>query len=127
MKVRGVVQSGLGKAAGFTGLDWVRSQCRALLGFEPFPGTLNVKVPEADLPALAALLGRRAGELVPPDPAFCAAGVVRVRVNGLAGAVVLPAEEVRAHGGEIVEILSAYHLKTELGLADGDLVEIEPA
>lgn len=127
MRLRGVIQSGKGAGAWFTQLDWVLAQCRDLLGFQPFPGTLNVKVLDEDLPGLTGMLQRRAGELVPPDPAFCSAGVVKVTVNGLAGAVVLPAEEVRVHGADVIEILSGHHLKQELGLTDGDQVEIESA
>lgn len=123
-KIRGIIERGAGRGAYFTGLDWVRGQCRRKLGWEPHPGTLNVRVIEEDLERLDGFLGNPELALVPEDPAFCAARVRRVTVNGVPAAVVLPAEEVRIHEHRVLELLAATGLKDALGLGEGDAVTV---
>ena len=124
MKICGVVQSGVGKGAFFTQVDWVVRQCRDLLGFEPFPGTLNVQVCEEDLARVDPFLSATDGELVPDDPKFCTARIKKVLVNDVAAAVVLPCEDVRVHESRVVEIIAPQNLKVLLGIDDGDKVTL---
>jgi riboflavin kinase len=48
MEIKGIVHHGVGQGAFFTQLAWVVRQCEAQLGWTPFPGTLNLHVPEGD-------------------------------------------------------------------------------
>lgn len=122
--LHGTIQSGTGQGAFFTRLDWVVDQCRTLLGWPPFPGTLNVRLGDEDLEHLDAFLRKTDAELVPEDPRFCSALVKRVAVNGVPAALVLPSEDVRVHGKRILEILAPCHLKSTLDLKDGDPVTV---
>lgn len=124
LEIAGVIQSGAGQGAYFMSVDWVVAQCRDNLGYSPFPGTLNVTVSDLDLKKLESLYQETDFELVPDDPNFCAAGVVKIMLNGIAGAIVLPSEDVRIHENRVVEILSHCNLKKTLGVADGDTVII---
>ena len=47
--VKGVVFSDLGRAGEFLGLGWVRDAIRERVGFDPYPGTLNLRVRGEDL------------------------------------------------------------------------------
>jgi riboflavin kinase, archaea type len=123
-EIRGIIERGAGQGAYFTRVDWVREQCRRELGYEPYPGTLNVRVMEEDVEILDAFLGDPDFELVPEDPAFCSAQVKKVTVNGVPAAVVLPSREVRVHEQRVIEILAASSLKASLGLKDGDTVTV---
>ena len=120
----GTIESGAGKGATFTRLDWVVAQCRRMLGYEPFPGTLNVRVNDEDLDSLEDFLRNPDFELVPDDPAFCSARLKRVTVNGIPGALVLLSEDVRIHEKRVLEILAACSLKQTLGVENGDCVKI---
>ena len=122
--IEGVVQSGAGKGAYFTRVDWVLEQCRRRLGYEPFPGTLNVRIVDRDAECLESFLEEWDVELVPDDPAFCSARVKRVVVNGVPAAVVVPEEDVRIHDRRVIEIMAPCSLKKTLGLKDGDLVTV---
>lgn len=122
MVIRGIIQSGAGKGAFFTSVDWVRKQCRDMLGYEPYPGTLNVRVIDADLQCLESFLNEQDFLLVPEDPAFCSAGVKKVKMNGIPAAVILPAQDVRIHEKQVVEIIARCCLKKALDLEDGDIV-----
>jgi CTP-dependent riboflavin kinase len=124
MELTGVIQSGAGKGAFFTQIEWVVRQCENKLGFKPFPGTLNIHVMETDRNKLDKLFERTDAELIPDDPQFCAARVRKVSINGVSGAVVLPSEDVRIHSADVIEVIAACALKETLGLADGDTVKL---
>ena len=123
-QLNGRVVTGVGEAAFFTQLDWVLEQCAAKLGFRPWPGTLNLEIPEEDVPVLEALQDQPCAALVPPDPQYCAAQVVPLSIGHLSGALILPAEDVRVHGKRIIEVLAPVSVKDALGLKDGDLVTL---
>lgn len=125
MKISGVIQSGVGKGAFFTQVDWVVKQCEDLLGYKPFPGTLNVQVRDEDLGILEKFIASPDCSLVPDDPNFCAANVKQVKINGITAAVVLPSEDVRVHENRVIELIAACSLKETLGLEDGDTVTID--
>jgi CTP-dependent riboflavin kinase len=127
MEISGVIESGEGKGAYFTQVEWVVRQCERLLGYRPFPGTLNVYVRDSDLYKLNQFFQETDFDLVPDDPAFCAARVKKVTVNGIASAVVLPSDDVRIHENRVVEVISSCSLKKSLGLEDGDQVTISGA
>jgi len=128
--VTGVVRTGLGRGAGFTGLPWVSRQFRAALGIDPHPGTLNLAVTTAALPAWQALSGTAGLRLVPEDGAGCAARCYPVRAEAhgqppVTAAIVLP--EVPGYAPDQVEVVAAVGLRAALGAADGDLVTLQPS
>ena len=118
--LNGKVVSGVRKAAYFTQLDWVQEQCMEKLGFRPYPGTLNVEVSEESLPTVEALQREQGIELIPPDAEFCAARAMLLSVGSVSGAIIIPAEDVRVHGKNIVEVISPLRLKDALQIKDGD-------
>jgi riboflavin kinase len=124
MKISGSIQSGVGKGAFFTQVDWVVKQCEDLLGYKPFPGTLNVHICDEDLEKLEKFFASTDCVLVPDDPKFCAANVKKVKINGVSAAVVLPSEDVRVHENRVIELIASCSLKEALGLKDGDTVTV---
>jgi CTP-dependent riboflavin kinase len=123
-KISGKIVSGVSQGAFFTQLNWVQEQCLGKLGFKPFPGTLNLAIAEENLAIVEALLVKEGIELVPPDSNFCSGFVFPVTVEDIAGAVVVPAEDVRVHAKDIIEIISPIGLKDALGVEDGDWVRV---
>jgi CTP-dependent riboflavin kinase len=120
----GEVVSGRGEAAFFTRLEWVCRRCRRELGFEPYPGTLNVRIFSDHLAVLEELEGLPGVALVPPTDDFCSGRALPVQVGGIPAALIIPEKVVRTHGPSIVEIIAPMCLRDTLGLADGDRVEI---
>jgi len=53
--ITGKIISGIKKGAFFTQLDWVQEQCLEKLGFKPFPGTLNLEIPDESAKTIEAL------------------------------------------------------------------------
>jgi CTP-dependent riboflavin kinase len=120
----GTVFSGTRRAAFFTQLDWVKSQCLHQLGFEPFPGTLNLRLAEQDKPLASRVLNFPGLPLVPPDGTSCAGRVYPVCIGTIPGAIVLPEESVRVHDAGVLEILAPVSLRETLHLEDGDRLSL---
>lgn len=125
MELTGRVVTGQRQASFFTQLDWVREQCARKLGFEPFPGTLNLEIIAEDLNLATEIKNIKGVELLPTDPNFCAATVLPVAIKGVRCAVVVPAEDANIHAENIVEVMAGENLRRVLGLADGDRVTIK--
>lgn len=118
-EIRGIVREGRGEGRKFTQLDWVRRQTRAKLGFDPYPGTLNLVT--TDRAALDASAARAI--VIEPEPGFCVARCYRVRVNGRVDAAwIVP--EVVGYPSDQVELIAAVSLRDALGLKDGDAVVV---
>jgi CTP-dependent riboflavin kinase len=120
--LKGTVVSGARKAAFFTQLDWVNAQCEEKLGFRPFPGTLNIELLPESLAGFASFQKKPGRELTSPDPAFCSARVIPVLIENIPAAVILPDEQVRIHGHNIIEAVAPVSLRRTLNINDGDIV-----
>ena len=122
--LRGTVVSGLGEGAYFMGLDWVRQAVRQLVGFEPYPGTLNVRLADAEARAawrqIRAPAGRR---LAPPPPDTCGGWLIPLVVApDIRAAVVVP--DVTRHADDVLEVIAGVHVRSRLGLGDDDGVTL---
>ena len=120
----GIVTTGLGQGAQFMTIPWVRDAVRRLIGFDPYPGTLNVKLLDAGVVAAwRQIEGRSALRLAPPPPEECGARLFRVTVApDIAAAIVVP-DEAR-HAGDLLELIAPIHVRSRLGLRDGDHVTV---
>jgi riboflavin kinase len=129
----GRVVAGSGEAAGFMALGWVKDGIRAALGFDPYPGTLNVRLLDADtVLRWGEIRTRRALRLAPPAPEGCGADLVPVVVApDVPAAVILP--DVTRYAADVLEVVAADHLRSRLRLHDDSVLalrcqdrEIEP-
>ncbi len=68
--VKGKIFSGSGEGAYFTVLPLVRRQIREKLGFEPHPGTLNVRL-VGDFVEVRKLLENAKALEISPEPGYC--------------------------------------------------------
>jgi len=122
LKITGKIVGGAKQGAFFTELDWVQQQCVDKLGFAPWPGTLNLEIPMDRVAVIEELMVKEGMELVSPDSNYCSGHVFPVSIEGIPAAIVLPAEDVRVHAKNIVEIISPEMLKESLNVKDGDWV-----
>ena len=127
MLVTGVVFSDLGRAGAFLGIDWVRDAVRERVGFDPYPGTLNVRARGADLDRWEQVRRHGVKLLLPsPDPGFCNAFLFTGSLEGWESrpgsrervAVVVP--EVEEYPADKLEIIAEVSLKQTRSVRDGD-------
>ncbi|MBW1997994.1 MAG: CTP-dependent riboflavin kinase [Deltaproteobacteria bacterium] len=122
--VRGKVVGGVRKASCFTRLDWVQRQCLEKLGFRPYPGTLNLEVGDDVLELLESVKGEGSILLTPPNEEYCTAQTLPVRMGTVRGAIIIPEEDARVHGKNVLEIIAPLRLRIALNLKDGDVLTV---
>jgi CTP-dependent riboflavin kinase len=123
LQIEGEVCSGVGEGARFTQLDWVRREFLAKMGFEPYPGTFNLRMGGPDWAKAREVLAREPGISITPEAGFCAAKCFHVVVAGIiTGGVVFP--EVAGYPSDKVEVISAVPIRVALGARDGDRVTL---
>jgi riboflavin kinase len=130
VELRGKVVPGLGEGAYYLSIPQYVEAFKEALGFEPFPGTLNVRLDEDSVKKRVFVRNSGKGIYIPGftlnGKSFCGVTVYKavISANGVSvfGAV-LDIEKTK-HGDEILEVISQVRLRSELKLRDGDPVEI---
>jgi riboflavin kinase len=122
----GHVVSGVGEGRYYMALPPYREQFAAVLGADPYPGTLNVRLDGASVPVrkrLDALDWTAVHGFVAEARTFGDARALPCRIGDHRCAIVVPG---RTHYPEdIVEVIAGVPLRETLGLADADRVTIE--
>jgi CTP-dependent riboflavin kinase len=124
LMLQGRVAAGVGEGARFMGLEWVRDAVRHAVGFDPYPGTLNLRLSNPDvLPRWLEIRDARACVLPPPPTASCGGRLVPVVIvpDILAGVIV---PDLTRYDDDILEVIAAVHLRSRLQLRDGDVVTV---
>jgi riboflavin kinase len=126
--LEGTVFTGLGEGAYYISKEHYRKQIVEKLGFEPYPGTLNLKISaEYDLKARIELDAYPAIEIKGfqnEDRTFGLVKCYPAIVDGKVKGAVITA--LRSHyDASVVEIISPVCLRKHLNLKDGNKVRVE--
>jgi riboflavin kinase len=124
IKVRGRVSTGLGEGEYYLKQAEYKDQFAAKLGFVPYEGTLNLKVSEDDYEKLS-MVHSNAVEITgfkAKGRTFGAASCIPVKIQDVNCAIVLPK---RTHHSDVIEVISAIHLRKKLDLKDGDYIVLD--
>jgi len=126
--LEGTLFTGLGEGAYYVTTEGYRKQFMEKLGFDPYPGTLNLKLTsEYDIKSLSELeaypaivLERFEDESRTFGPVKCYPAVINNKVKG---AVIYA---LRSHyGSSVLEIVSPHYLRKLLKLKEGNKVKVE--
>jgi riboflavin kinase len=106
------------------GVPWVRDGIRRLTGFDPYPGTFNVRLSDLDTVETWRRIRQGPGlRLEPPAPDQCGARLFLAVVEpDIAAAVIAP--DVTGHGDDVIELVAAVHVRRALALRDDDPVTL---
>lgn len=115
--LRGKIFSGTGEGAHYTKL--YSNELTKILGTQPYPGTLNVLLDKCFYELIEA------SKLIRIPPPKQGLGAVYAYRGYLAGVPVLILKPtITTHECRVVEVVSHVNLRRELGLRDGDVVEL---
>ncbi|MFA4640186.1 DUF120 domain-containing protein [Pyrococcus kukulkanii] len=119
----GEVVSGIGEGAYY--VQQYAPLIREYLGFDPYPGTLNVKVifPKTIFDALCTSRPIIIPGFMKDGRTFGDVRAYKVRIDGIEGAIVIPSRTI--HPPKIAEIIAPVNLRKALNLKDGDRIRIE--
>ena len=123
----GTVFRGLGEGAFYVTLTEYREHFRTFLGYDPYPGTLNVRL-DADSVTRRKLLESFKGYRIPPirrgDVDYCGAWLYKAVINGqVECGVVIP--DRTTYGPDVLEVVAKVCLREALSIKDGDPVKVE--
>jgi CTP-dependent riboflavin kinase len=123
--IRGKITEGLKASGFFTHIPWVREQFINKLGIDPYPGTFNLDIIDAqDLEKLKEIKKRKGIEITPEESGFCSAQCFHVLVCGkVKGALVIP--QVPDYPESKMEIISSDKIREVLSLNIGESVSVE--
>jgi len=122
----GVVFSGMYQGGYYISQPGYRDQIRDGLGFDPFPGTLNLRLRGEYLEGRRVLEGWPALVLegfMSDERAFGAARCYPLLVNGSVKGALIVADRT-SYDLSVMEVIAPVNLREELGLEDGDVVKL---
>ena len=128
MKFVGRVFPGLGEGAYYIGLEGYRTQFSKVLGFDPYPGTLNLKLESAiqveQKKQLRGFEGLRIEGFQRDGRTYGGARCYRATAGkGRLPSAVLVIDRTH-YDDSVMEIISPVFLRGALGLKDGDQLEV---
>ncbi len=119
--LRGKIFSGNGEGEKFITLPWVRKQIVEKIGFDPYPGTLNIKL-ENDI-KLRTLNKAKAIEISPETGFYRGICFKACFMDKVECAIVIP--EIANYPKNILEVIAPINLKENLLLKNGNTVKIK--
>jgi riboflavin kinase len=122
----GTVITGLGEGKYYMSLSGYRQQFGSLLGFEPYPGTLNIRLSPSSLAVrkkIEALNWIRIKGFSADSRTFGDARCLPCRIGNVPCAIVIPG---RTHyPDDVIEVIAPVALRRQLRVEDSDTVTIE--
>jgi riboflavin kinase len=124
--MNGTVISGIGEGKYYMSLEPYRQQFNTHLGFEPYPGTLNIRLSSSSLPVrrkIDALNWIRIRGFSTDGRTFGDAKCLPCRIGTISCGIVMPG---RTHYPiDIIEVIAPMALRRKLGVEDSDTVTVE--
>ncbi|WP_274379011.1 CTP-dependent riboflavin kinase [Saccharolobus islandicus] len=128
LEIKGNIVSGLGEGKIFLSMDYYKNHINKVMGFDPYPGTLNIIIYDKLSLENRLLLDSSPSLIVPEykqkDRVLGAVRLYPASINKLTpAAVVIPLRTI--HPKSVIEVISPFHLREKLNLKDGNEVTIE--
>lgn len=125
--LEGSVVTGMGEGAYYLSQRGYRRQIVRMLGFDPFPGTLNLKIRSSLETDMRGQLENYSGLVIQGfadgsrtfGSLKCFRALINDKVNGAVTLI-----ERSHHDKSILEVIAPMDLRRELGLRDGDRVRV---
>jgi riboflavin kinase len=125
IEMEGTIVRGLGEGSFYMSLPGYKKAIKEKLGFDPFPGTLNIRL-DGDLAWKRQQLLESEPIVIPgfrgKGRTFGDLFAYRCRLGGKDGAIIVPLRT--HHGPDILETIFSFNAKKEFGKKDGDRVKV---
>jgi riboflavin kinase len=118
--IRGKVTTGLGEGQYYISLDGYRRQFNQKLGFDPFPGTLNIKLAEPFVPPEQDAI--KIDGFRDENRTFGGCKCYKINIKGIRCAIVRP--DRTSYSPMLLEIIAPVNLRKSLGVTDGEEIEV---
>lgn len=120
MKVHGIIVKGLGEGAFFMSMPHYRNEISRKLGFDAYPGTLNIMADKEV--SFANFSPIRIEGYSSNEKKFGGATCYKAMLRNTEGAIIIP--DINKNPKNILEFIAPIHLKSKLNLKNGDNITI---
>ena len=121
--LNGTIVSGLGEGAYFMSMRHYQKEIKKKLGFDAYPGTLNLKVKKNQIDLLKKVNPIKIAGFKKDNETFGGADCYKAKIKNINGAIIIP--YLTKHKKNIVEFIAPVHLKVELKLKDEGKIKVE--
>jgi riboflavin kinase len=118
----GIIVSGLGEGTFFMSMQYYKNEIKDKLGFNAYPGTLNLKVRKEYIDLLKNKLPIRIDVFKSNNKTFGGVSCYKAKIKNVNGSIIIP--DLTKHKN-IIEFIAPVHLKSKLKLKDGDKLTIK--
>lgn len=122
MVVEGIVSKGLGEGAFFMSMPHYKNEIKSKLGFEAYPGTLNLKTEPSVIDGIKKLASIRIDGYESNGKTFAGALCRTAKIKSINGALIFP--DLTGHK-DVLEFIAPLHVKSSLKIKDGDKITVE--
>ena len=120
--LNGIVVGGLGEGAYFISMQHYKNEIKKKLGFDAYPGTLNIKTGKNQIDSFKKFVSIRIDGYKSGDKFFWGACCHKAKIKNINGSIIIP--DLTKHEN-IMEFIAPVHLKSALKLKNGDKIKIE--
>lgn len=118
----GTIVRGLGEGTFFMSMQHYKNEVKKKLGFDTYPGTLNLKVSINQINLLKNIAPIRIDGFNSGNKTFGGASCYKAKIKNIKGSIIVP--DLTKHK-DVIEFIAPVHLKSEMKLKDGDEVKVE--
>ena len=122
MVLNGVIVRGLGEGAYFMSMQHYKKEIKKKLGFDAYPGTLNLKVSRNQINSLKKINPIKIDGFEKNNKKFGGADCYKAKIKSINGSIIIP--HLTRHN-DMIEFIAPVHLKSELKLKDGVKIKVE--
>ena len=124
MRVIGKLFSGMGAGEEYLSKEPYQERFKQILGYKPFPGTLNIRLEEEDqIKKIRSREHKRLDGFEHGETEYSGMDIYICEIMGVEAAYL--DLDVTDYGDEVVEIVAPIELREFLDVEDGDELEIE--
>jgi len=120
--LNGVIARGLGEGAHFMSMLHYKKEIKKKLGFNAYPGTLNLKANKKQIDILKNINPIKIDGFKTANKAYGGVDCYKAKVKNIGGSIIIP--HLTKHRN-IIEFIAPVHIKSELKLKDGDKIKVE--
>lgn len=118
----GTIVRGLGEGTFFMSMEHYKKEIKKKLGFDAYPGTLNLKVGKNQINSLKKINPIKIVGFKSGNKTFGGANCYKAKIKNINGSIIVP--DLTKHK-DVIEFIAPVHLKSELKLKEGDKIKIE--
>ncbi len=122
LALSGTIVRGLGEGTFYMSMGHYRKEIKKKLGFNAYPGTLNLKVAKKQSDLLKGIAPIKINAYKSGNKILGGANCYKAKIKNISGSIIVP--DLTKHK-DVIEFIAPVHLKSELKLRDGNKINIE--